>query len=68
MAPEINIFRISELASILDAFGEYYDITARIIKSSFEPDHARRCAQSSVGVPAFAQYNNGLLFIAKGLL
>jgi hypothetical protein len=68
MAPEIYIFRISKLASILDAFGEYYDITARNIKSSLEADHACRVVHSGVGVPAFAQYNSGLMSIAKGLL
>ena len=66
MAPKIYIFRISELASILDAFGEYYDITARNIKSSLEPDPACRVVYSGVGVPAFAQYNSGLMSIAKG--
>jgi hypothetical protein len=68
MAPQIYIFRISGLASILDAFGEYYDITARNIKSSLGYDRVCRVAHSGVGVPAFAQYNSGLLFITKGLL
>jgi hypothetical protein len=68
MALQIYIFRISGIASILDAIGEYYDITARNIKSSIEPGHACRMADSVVGVPAFAQYNSGLSFITKGLL
>jgi len=68
MAPQIYIFRISKLASILDAFGEYYDITARNIKSSLEPAPVRQVALPDVGVPAIAQYNNGLLLIDKGWL
>jgi hypothetical protein len=44
MALQIYIFRISELASIVDAIGEYYDITARNIKSSLEPGQVCRLA------------------------
>jgi hypothetical protein len=46
MALQIYIFRISELASTLDAIGEYYDINARNIKSSLEPGQVYRMADS----------------------
>jgi hypothetical protein len=68
MAPQIYIFRISKLASILDAFGEYYDITARNIKGSVESIRAHQVSLPGFGVPAFAQYNSWLLLITKGLL